>query len=519
MIIKLIEIHIDYLDNINSILHVLDNLDINSNNNKVSFFINDDDVQLLNKLNIPYQILINNVTEFYQKRNRNNENSRIIKGIDIYGSMGGYMTFKEIETKLQYLYDTFPDFISQKISIGKSYEGRDIWALHVSSKSLMINIPNVLITGLHHAREVITYTSIIYYIEWICKNYNKDKTAKYILDTKHLWFVPCLNPDGLVYNEKIAKNGGGLIRKNRRPTSNNLKLMGVDLNRNYKHKWNLNETGSSSNPNSIQYRGKNAFSEPETWALSLFARNRNIKLNINHHSYGNAILYPYGYSNTSSNLTQKEEQCYKDICKFVTQKLSNYSYGTGSELYYPVNGDASDWFHCESVNKGCILSFTTEIGNNKDGFWPKTNRIYDLCNEVKIITNRMCLLCDSYYQINHTLEDYYILLDIKNIGFINPKNPINIKAVWDNKIINLENDNWNLFIPSSSTSNLKIKYNILNPYFVKTKLTIILEYNNNNINHEITILSKLYLRDTWNLNKSDAFMFNSYIKVIFFCEK
>ena len=72
----------------------------------------------------------------------------------------------------------------------------------------------------------------------------------------------------------------------------------------------------------------------------------------------------------------------------------------------------------------------------------------------------------SYYQINHTLEDYYILADIKNIGFINPKNPINIKADYDNKIINKNKIGIYLFL-SSSTSNLKIKYNILNPSLLK----------------------------------------------------
>ena len=89
-------------------------------------------------------------------------------------------------------------------------------------RTVVISSPVATQSGYgHHAREVITYTSLIYYVEWLCINYNKNKIAKHILDTKDLWIIPCLNPDGLVYNQKIAPNGGGLFRKNRRVTTNN----------------------------------------------------------------------------------------------------------------------------------------------------------------------------------------------------------------------------------------------------------------------------------------------------------
>ena len=70
------------------------------------------------------------------------------------------------------------------------------------------------------------------------------------------------------------------------------------------------------------HHGKNAISEPENIC---FREDENIKLNINHHDYGNAILYPADIQILVT-ISHKEEQCYKDICKFVTQKLSNYSY-------------------------------------------------------------------------------------------------------------------------------------------------------------------------------------------------
>ena len=65
----------------------------------------------------------------------------------------------------------------------------------------------------------------------------KHPLAKNILDQRELWFVPALNPDGLVYNHQVSPNGGALQRKNRKETCNG-GVDGVDLNHNYGYAWN-----------------------------------------------------------------------------------------------------------------------------------------------------------------------------------------------------------------------------------------------------------------------------------------
>jgi hypothetical protein len=50
-------------------------------------------------------------------------------------------------------------------------------------------------------------------------------------------------------------------------TRTNLLDCGVDLNRNYDMKWDLNLVGSSDNPGKEDYRGKAPFSESETRAV------------------------------------------------------------------------------------------------------------------------------------------------------------------------------------------------------------------------------------------------------------
>jgi hypothetical protein len=76
--------------------------------------------------------------------------------------------------------------------------------------------------------------------------------------------------------------------------------MGVDLSRNYDWEFAHNNVGSSGDICSDQYRGPNAFSEPETQAIkSLIHNHPNIKIALNFHAYGNNMNIPFNYAHTS----------------------------------------------------------------------------------------------------------------------------------------------------------------------------------------------------------------------------
>jgi hypothetical protein len=88
-----------------------------------------------------------------------------------------------------------------------------------------------------------------------------------------------INPDGYVYNETIAPNGGGMHRKNRRDTGcGDGTQRGIDLNRNYGYEWGADNSGSSPNPCSSTFRGDSAFSEPETQAVRDFILATNFQM-------------------------------------------------------------------------------------------------------------------------------------------------------------------------------------------------------------------------------------------------
>ena len=70
----------------------------------------------------------------------------------------------------------------------------------------------------------------------------------------------------------------------------------MDLNRNYGYFWGYDDTGSSPNGWSETYRGTAAFSEAEAQNLRDFSNVHTFKLTLNNHTYGNLLIYPWGYA-------------------------------------------------------------------------------------------------------------------------------------------------------------------------------------------------------------------------------
>jgi len=106
------------------------------------------------------------------------------------------------------------------------------------------------------------------------------------------YIVPSFNPDGYEY----SWTNNRLWRKNRR--NNGGGAFGVDINRNFSKGWGLN-SGSSGSPSSDTYRGPSAFSERESAALRDFMNTMPpIDAMIDFHSYGQHVLYPWGYTET-----------------------------------------------------------------------------------------------------------------------------------------------------------------------------------------------------------------------------
>ncbi len=359
------------------------------------FMINDIDEETLawmDDAGIRYEVMIEDVKAFYRSRIADVQSARggrsscfegqgdtvALPDNFTTGSMAGFYTYEEFLQQLDSMYTLYPDLITVRDSIDTflTHEGRPVqWVKISDNASTSESEPQVLYTALHHAREPESMTQLIFYMWYLLENYGSDDEVTGLVDAKEMYFVPMLNPDGYVENQTEDPNGGGLWRKNKR--NNGDGTYGVDLNRNYGYEWGHDNSGSSPNTSSQTYRGPSAFSEPETQAIKWFCEQHTFGIALNYHSYGNYLIYPWGYN----------DQFTPDSSTFIAfatemTKYNDYVFGTGMETVgYPVNGDSDDWMYGEQNTKGKIISMTPEVGNQGDGFWPSPSRIVPLSQE------------------------------------------------------------------------------------------------------------------------------------------
>jgi len=332
---------------------------------------NEEQTFRLSELGIPHDILINDMTQYFLDRNV----QEVSRDFEL-GSLQGNYTFSEVVEKMDTLVILYPDIVAEKDSIGTSIEGRTIWAFKVSDNPEQDeDEAEVLYTGITHAREPLGMMNQFYFVQWLCENYTINEIAQYLVNERELWFIPVVNPDGYVYNQTIAPNGGGMHRKNRRDTGcGNGTQRGIDLNRNYGYEWGADNSGSSPNPCSSTFRGDSAFSEPETQAVRDFIFANEFSNVQHYHSYSNVLIHSWG----DGSLPAEPDLTTISEIGWEMTKFNGYQVGTGYEtIGYGVNGDAVDWSYADAG----LISYTPEVGSYQDNFWPPENRVIPLCQD------------------------------------------------------------------------------------------------------------------------------------------
>lgn len=337
------------------------------------------------------------------------------------GTMAGYYRYEEMLEELDEMRTRFPNLITARSPIGAilTHQGNLIYWLKIGSDRFAAeDKPEVLYTALHHAREPLSLTQMIYFMWYALENYGTDPEITYLLDHVDLYFIPCVNPDGYLHNEITNPQGGGLWRKNLRDNNEDGNIDfsdGVDLNRNYGYKWGNAYNGSSGNFSSQVYRGIDAFSEPETQAVAELCKQHQFKIAMNYHSHGNLLIYPWSYSDQPT----EDAPAFNVITKAMTRE-NQYLAGTPSQTVgYVVNGDADDWMYGEQTEKNKILAMTPEVGY---AFWVNERDIEFFCQQ-NILQNLMTAhLATAYAKIQEE-SDFYInqaenelLVKIQNIG-------------------------------------------------------------------------------------------------------
>lgn len=380
----------------------------------------------------PCEVLIDDVQAFYRERNSGATKATHREDRDLcneppvyptpqhfeYGSMGGFYTWQEMLDILDAMRAAYPDLISVKQSIGQSIEGRDIFMVRMSNTpDVDADRPEVLYDALHHSREPAGLSQLIYFMWYLLENHGTDDEVSYLLDNMELYMVPCLNPDGYVYNETISPEGGGMWRKNRRDNGDG--SFGVDINRNYGEGWGFDDIGSSTDPASETYRGTAPFSEPETQAMRGFCNAHSFRLALNYHTYGNHLVYPWGY--LPSIYTPDSAVFVAHGVQFAQD--NRYHFGTANQTVgYQVNGGSDDWMYGEQSTKPKIFAVTPECGGSGDGFWPPEWRIKEIAQENMRQNLRLAHLAGVFAKAYDRTDpilpslDSYIRFDVRRLG-------------------------------------------------------------------------------------------------------
>jgi len=388
--------------------------------------LSESDIQIIETAGLNYDILIEDVSKFYQEQNiGKSTNVNDYKGIGEwsipedfdFGSMGGHCTFSEAMDHIDNMISKYPDLISAKESIGTSIEGRELWMVKISDNpNVNEDEPEVLYTAIHHAREPAGLMQMLYYMYYVLENYESSELVQTIVDNREMYFIPVVNPDGYVYNEQNNPNGGGMWRKNRRDNGGSY---GVDPNRNYGYMWGYDNNGSSPYPGDDTYRGTAPFSEPEIAAVRDFCEDNEFKIALNYHTYSNLLLYTWGWTPEAC----EDDAIYEAYSILMTQD-NHYTYGPGSTTIYPTNGGSDDWMYGEQGTKGKILAYTPELGGGDDGFYCSVDRIIPIAQENMIQNILAAFFAGVYANVEDNTSSIfsetegYISFDIQRLGLI-----------------------------------------------------------------------------------------------------
>lgn len=278
---------------------------------------------------------------------------------DFPAAMSGYHNWLELVAEIQQVALDHPDIV-QLVSIGRSWQGRNIWMAKVSDNAATDEAePEVLIDALHHAREHLSTEQALATLHWLVDGYGPDAQVTDLVDTREIFIVFALNPDGMRYD--LTGRPFRAWRKNLQRTATGVAIF-TDLNRNYGWHWGCCG-GSSSDRNQITFRGLRPWSAPETRAIRDFVNSRvidgvqQITVHITLHTNGRLVLWPYGYTKTNvpPDMTALDQRVFVALGTAMAAR-NGYTPEQSSDLYI-TDGDQIDWMY--GVHR--IFSFTFEL--------------------------------------------------------------------------------------------------------------------------------------------------------------
>ena len=259
-------------------------------------------------------------------------------------SWSQYQAYNTFVSYMDCLSSTYENLVTV-YTIGSSSEGRPLKVVKVGKPGSQKKA--IWIDGGIHAREWISPASVTFILKEFVEN---SGSYSNILNNYDIYIMPSVNPDGYEY----SRNHDRMWRKTRSRNAGS-SCIGTDPNRNWGYKWG--GKGASNQPCTEIYRGAYAFSEPETAAVRDFilARRYNIAMYLTFHSYGQMILYPWGYEREDHSDEYELERMGKVAARAMGR---GYTVGSAAKVLYPAAGGSDDW---AKGGAGIKYSYTIEL--------------------------------------------------------------------------------------------------------------------------------------------------------------
>ena len=280
-------------------------------------------------------------------------------------------------------------------SLGKTYEGRDIWMVKLSDNvQTEEEEPGVLIMGAHHGDEKPSFEVPIYFIKFIAENYYKENTdddedgqinediidgidndndglldedpsedrVRNVIEKTQIYLIPMVNPDGVEYE----------WRKNREPNYGPDGKSDEIIVYLFPEEYYLDYI---TDDQSWTYRGEEPFSEKETQAVKTFVENHNLSISLSYHDYGEWMIFPWMHTSRHT----PHESLFRSI-GYNMSRINRYElkiYGQYGEREYLIPrycgtpGSSENWLYGEHQ----IIAYTVELCSHRPEF--NINRLMD----------------------------------------------------------------------------------------------------------------------------------------------
>ncbi len=349
---------------------------------------------------------------------------------------GSYLSYTEINDSLRNLALNYASICKFDSLPFPTYEGRWIYCVKISDNpQLEEDEPAFTLDATHHSREWATPQAVMFFADSMISSYGQVPEITDIINETQVYCFPLINVDGYVYDYP----GQNMWRKNREPFGGSI---GTDPNRNYgggvngeiDGYWGAADEGQLTHrPNASTFCGPFALSGDEVWAYTTYIREHKIVTGFTLHSYGEQVLWPWGYKPTGT----PDESLYVAKGNYMASMMQGVYGGTyhpGQSYYnpYPTAGNTRDWVYGYNryVAGLSTLFYGSEIGTsfyqNQNDLDFISRQVFKAAKYLASFAESLIILTEAHvpppaiYQSGTMTADYTIGWHAKNTPHNNP---------------------------------------------------------------------------------------------------